>query len=74
MKYPIAAFDEISWDQIQKGDTVFIAGNLINGKPTFVYGPHYVFDIEKCILKNSSGTSFFERWPVLFKRKTFPIN
>ena len=65
-EYEIDRMKEIGWNEVKEGDEVFIAGNLVNKMPTYTYGPHYVVDVEKRILKNKGGQSFFERWPCLF--------
>ncbi len=57
---------EIPWSEVKVGDSVFIAGNLVNNKPTALYGRHRVVDVEKRILKNAKDQTFYERWPTLF--------
>ena len=61
--------EKIDWNNLNPGDTVFIAGNLKNGQPTRIYGPHTVVDIENKQLQNSKGAKFFERFDYLFIKK-----
>jgi hypothetical protein len=57
----------VQWHQLEKNDLVFIAGNLVDGFPTAIYGRHIVIDPEKQILMGRNNEKFFERWPFVYK-------
>lgn len=61
--------EAVAWSQVQPGDKVFIAGNLVNNIPTAIYGEHEVVDPEKKILRNiTQDREFFEQYPLLYRR------
>ena len=71
MQKDIKGFTGLPWSAFEKGDRVWIPGNLDqNGEPTKVYGPHWVEDVENRVLVNHKHHTFYERWPVLFVEKT----
>lgn len=57
---------EVHWCDVKPGDLVFIASNLVGGKPAGLYGRHKVVDPDKRILENANGRQFYERWETLF--------
>lgn len=66
----IEDFKEIGWDEVNPGDMVYIAGNLVDGIPTRVYGPHMVVNPKTQCLKNFViSREFFERWRCLYVKK-----
>lgn len=72
----IKDFEGIEWSDTVYGQKAWIAGNLKNGEPTKVYGPHFVKDKEKHFLQSSSnGKVFYDDWGCLFvpKKKTVKI-
>lgn len=76
MPSDIVNFKGIEWSDTVYGQKAWIAGNLKNGEPTKVYGPHFVEDIEKHFLKSSSnGKIFYDDWGNLFvpKKKTVKV-
>ena len=65
--YDISNFQEISWDDVEPGQRVYIAGNLKDNKPTRVYGLHYVVDSKEHLLKsNNNKKEFNEDWYCLY--------
>jgi len=62
---------EVSWNSVEFGDKVYIAGNLVDGIPTCSYGPHVVIDPKQRLLANSRGKTFFEQWPTLFMERAY---
>jgi len=66
----IENFREVHWEQVSKGQEVWIAGNLEGKRPMRVYGPHYVFDNASKLLKSgSNGKIFREDWSCLYVHK-----
>ncbi len=61
--------EEVRWHELSPGDMVFIAGDLVGGTPTAMYGRHKVIDPKKNILENYSGKQFYENFDYVFKEK-----
>ena len=59
--------ERTKWEDLKKGDVVFIPGNLVHDTPTTMFGKHTVVDPEKQLLKNKSGKIFYEYFPYVFK-------
>jgi hypothetical protein len=57
---------EVGWDEVENGDEVYIAGDIINNEPTMTYGPHKVHDKDNKVLINGSEKTFYESWSTLF--------
>ena len=60
----IVNVEQIPISETEVGDLVYIAGNLVKGEPTAMYGPHKVHDKELMQLINKSGRVFYERMEV----------
>lgn len=75
MAEDIKDFKPIKWEDLKKNQRVWIPGNLVNGKPTKVYGIHRVHDISIRVLKSgTNGSLFHEGWTdVLYIPKDIPF-
>jgi hypothetical protein len=63
---------QIPWSQVKPDDRVFIAGNLIDGFPTTIYGPHYIYDPKRQMLKSGGNKKIFRKdFPFLYKEIIF---
>lgn len=60
----IVHVEKLPISKTKVGELVYIAGNLVDGKPTAVYGPHKVHNKETMELINSNGRTFYERMEV----------
>ena len=70
MPKSIKKFKSISWENTYPGQRVSIAGNLINGKPTRVYGPHIILNANrKLLISSMNGNTFREDWPCVYVPK-----
>jgi hypothetical protein len=59
---------QVYWSKVKPGDEVYIAGNLVDGFPTRVYGPHKVVDPKKQLLMNiKQKREFTEGFPFVYK-------
>jgi len=67
MSLPIENFKPINWEDAEKGQKVYIAGNLVKGIPTKVYGPHFMENNQRHNLKSSSNDKIFHNdWHYLY--------
>lgn len=59
--------EKVYWHDLKKDELVYVAGDLKDGEPTAMYGPHFVHDIDSHLLKNARGQSFYESFPYVFR-------
>lgn len=69
-KRDIKGFTGLPLSAFEKHDRVFIPGNLVNGEPTAVYGPHWVEDRDNHILHNSKHQTFYDHGPLWYVENT----
>lgn len=68
--YDINNFQEISWkDVIPDQKIYYVSGDLKDGNPTRVYGPHSIYDPIKRILVGKNKQKFYERWHCVYIQK-----
>lgn len=70
MPHDISGFKELRFEDTVECQKVYIAGNLKNGVPTKVYGPHFMHNPERHLLRSSmNGKVFFDDWHCLYTPK-----
>ncbi len=56
--------EQLPISKTEIGDLVYIAGNLVDGFATVIYGPHKIYNKETMELINKKGRVFYERMEV----------